>query len=249
MSGRESYFIHSEGPNVQSAKKVFLWFLKYPSDKGFLAVMGYGNLRGVISDILGDGAIKSLMKTGSVRLNGKEILLVTERKFIYSGKNLPLIAFYPSSKFLDALDSIPNLSAMLVVPWIMREVEPWVRTRNAQELGAEKAEPLELIPNKIVVEALKSLTATVNVSTGIAHPRDKEAAIQTFTILKDAGEYFNPENVKAWLIRNGKWKATDAQEVAELAQKVLEGRRLKKGSPHWRKDIIEIWREDAAKST
>jgi len=248
MSDRESYFIHSEGPNVQSAKKAFLWFLKYPSDRGFLAVMGYGNLRGVISDILGDRAIKSLMKTGSLRLDGKEILLVTERKFIYSGKNFPLTAFYPSSKFLDELDSIPNLSAMLVVPWIMKEVEPWVRTRNAQELEAEKAEPAELIPNKIVVEALKSLTATVNVSTGVAHPRDREATIQTFMILRDAGEYFNPEDVKAWLIRNGKWKAPDAQEVAVLAQKVLEGRRLKKGSSRWRKDILEIWREEAKKS-
>lgn len=34
--------------------------------------------------------------------------------------------------------------------------------------------------------------------------------------------------MKAWLVRDGGWKATDAQEVSELAQKVLERRSLGK---------------------
>jgi hypothetical protein len=250
MSSRESLFVDSDGPNDDAALKAFQWLLTRPEKNAFLAVPVYGNLNGVISGVLGDKAIKSLKKTATLRLKNKDVFLVTERKFIYNGKNSPLLAFYPTRSFLDKLDSIPNVSAMLVVPWNMKEVEPWIRTWNALELESPQVtKQEELIKNRVVVQALKSLTATVNVSTGITHPWDKEAAIQTFTILRDAGEFFNPADVKAWLIRYGKWKATDAQEVADIAQKVLERKRLRKGPSHWRKDILEIWREKAEKST
>jgi len=249
MSSREVFFVNSQGPDYNSALKAFQWLLTRPEKNAFLAVPVYGNLNGMISGVLGDETIKSLKKTGRLRLENKQIVLVTERKFIYNGKNSPLLAFYPTRSFLDKLDSIPNVSAMLVVPWNMKEVEPWIRTWNALELESPQViKQEELIKNRVVVQALKSLTAAVNVSTGISHPRDREAAIQTFTILRDAGELFNPEDIKAWLIRNGGWKATYAQEVAELAQKVLERKRLRKCRSHWRKDILKIWREEATRS-
>ena len=246
MSSRENFFIKSDGPNDDAALKAFQWLLNRPETNCFLAVNVYGNLDGVISGILGEQAVKTLKKTRTLRLKDKNISLVTERHLIYDGKNSPLLGFYTIRTFLDKLDSIPNLSAILIVPWILKNVEPWIRTRSAINLETQK-EPQEpsLIENKVVVQALKSLTATVNVSTGINHPRDKDAAVQTFTILRDASEYFNPEDVKAWLIRYGKWDATDAQEVAVIAQKVLGRRRLRTGHRHFRKDILKIWREEA----
>ena len=249
MSKRELLFIYSEGASSNSVKKAFEWLVKYPSERGFIAVMGYGNLKGAISDVLGDKAVKTLIKTGSLVLFGKEILLVTERKPIYSGKNLPIVVFFPTSKFLDKMDSISDVSAMLVVPWNMKEVELWIRTWNATELGKQKQQKKPLVSNKVVEQALRSLTSLVNVSTGIVHPRDRSRAIQTFEILRDAGEVFTPDEVKAWLIAEGGWKATHAQEVAEVAQKVLDRRRLRKGRPAWRKDILKIWREEASKSS
>jgi hypothetical protein len=248
MSKRKSFFIRSEGPSFDSVKKAFEWLKRYPSERGFIAVMGYGNLNGVISDVIGEEAVKSLKRTGSCFLQGKELLLVTERKPIYSGDNLPIVVFFPTTKFLDQMDSIPNISAILVVPWIMKEVELWIKTWNATELGKPKQKKKPLISNKVVEQALRSLTLSVNVSTGITHPLDRSRAIQTFEILRDAGEMFSPDEVKAWLIAEGGWKATHAQEVAEIAQKVLEGKRLRKGAPAWRKDILKIWREEAAKS-
>lgn len=250
MPNRKSFFIRSEGPSSQAVQKALQWLLKYPTEKGFIAVMVYGNLRGTISSVLGNAAVKTLIKTGSLVLSGKEILLVTERKPVYSGNNFPLVAFYPNTKFLDKLDSIPNVSAMLVVPWIMKEVELWIRTWNAVELGTQQKKKVpSLVRNKVVEQALKDLTACVNVSTGIIHPLDRSRAIQTFKILRDGGETFTPHEVKAWLIAEGGWKATHAQEVAEVAQKVLEGKRLRTGSPAWRKDILKIWREKATKNS
>ena len=250
MSKRESFFIDSEGSSSDSVKKAFQWLVKYPSERGFLAVMVYGNLEGVISDVLGDKAVKTLIQTGSLVWSGKEILLITKRKPIYSGKNLPIVVFFPTSKFLDEIDSIPNVSAMLVVPWTMKEVELWIKTWNAVELGKQrKKKAPSLVRNKVVEQALKDLTACVNVSTGIIHPLDRSRAIQTFEILRDAGEMFTPDEVKAWLIAEGCWKTTHAQEVAEVARKVLDRRRLRRGHRAWRKGILKIWREEATKSS
>ena len=249
MTTRKSFFIKTEGPDQQAVKQAFQWLVTKARERAFLAVMSYGNLRGVISDVLGDRTVKTLIKEGRLRVGGIEISLVTQRKTIYNGQGVPLVVFYPTTKFLDQMDSIPNVSAMLVVPWRIEAVEPWIRTWGAIELGTqESVEEPELVKNKVVVEALKSLTAVVNVSTGITHPSDREAAVQLFTILRDAGELFNPEDVKAWLIRYGGWKAPQAQEVAELAQKILDGRRLRKGRRAWRENILEIWREEAARA-
>jgi len=247
MTDRKSYFIRSSGPDEEAVKKASGWLI--PKKKVFLAVLGYGNLEGVISDIIGQHIVKRLKNDCKVLLLGTEVILVIERKLIYNAKDAPIVAIYPTSKFLDQLDSIPNVSEMLVVPWNFEEVEPWIRAWNATELGATpQARPSPLISNPVVQQALKSLTAVVNVSTGISHPRDRATAIQTFEILRDGGEMFTPEKVKAWLIAEGGWKATDAQEVAEVAQKVLEYRRLRKGRPVWKRNILEIWREEAAKN-
>jgi len=245
---RTSYFIRSEGPDKQSVGKAISWLLSNSKPLGFIAVHGLGNLDGVIREVIGEATVKGL-RQGKTIVSGAEISLITERKLIYDGKNSPVVAFYPDSKFLDEIDSIPNISAMLVVPWLFKEVKPWIRAWNASELGQPPTTPESaLTQSKIVEQALKGLTATVNLSTGISHPSDRDAAIQMFEILKAAGEPFSPDEVKAWLVGKGGWKTTDAQEVAEVAQKVLEGRRLKTGTRVWAHNILEIWEKDAQQS-
>jgi len=249
MIDRKSYFIRSSGPNLEAAKKALEWIVQ--KKKVFLAVLGYSILGGMISDIFGENFIRNLKKYGRASLNDIEVTLVTQRKILYDGKNCSLITFYPNLKFLDELDSIPNISEMLVVPWSFEEVEPWIRTWNAIELdNPPHTRKAPLISNPVVRQALKSLTACINVSTGIAHPLDRDRAIQTFEILRDGEEVFNPADVKAYLIAECGWKATDAQEVAELVQKVLDRKKLRKMErPAWKKNILEIWRKKAAEIT
>jgi hypothetical protein len=136
---------------------------------------------------------------------------------------------------------------MLVVPWILEETKPWIRTVNAKDLDAPTdSPPEELIKSKVVAQALRTLSAMVNKSTGILHPLDKGKAIETFTILRDAGESFSPVDVKAFLIREEGWKANYAQDVADIAQKVLEHKKLQGGTHSLRQDILEMWRKEAS---
>jgi hypothetical protein len=240
--------MRSEGPELGAVKKPFSWLVQNAKPRGFVAVHVYANLDGVIREAIGDAVVKALRNQGRIVVQGSEIVLMTEHKLIYNGQNSPLVAFYPNAKFLDDLDSIPNISAMLVVPWNFSEVEPWIRARSASELGVPSVTPTgPSVRSRVVERALQGLTLRVNLSTGISHPRDDDAAVQMFEILKRAGESFSPDEVEAWLIGKGGWKATHAQDVAEVAQKVLEGRRLRTGMPAWAPNILEIWRQDAEK--
>ena len=40
----------------------------------------------------------------------------------------------PTWELLYELDEIPNISEMTVVPWIAREIQDWVKRRNAIDL-------------------------------------------------------------------------------------------------------------------
>ena len=247
-TNRDTYFIRAQGSNIEVAEKAIKWLVEYSHGKAFLAVAGYRNLEGIITKALGETVIKNLKKNDKSIVFGTQIFLVTDRKPIYNAQNSPMVAFYPTSKFLDKLDSIDNISAILVVPRIFEEIEPWIATWNATELGfppRERERPL--IRNKVVEAALKSLTARVNLSTGIIHPSDRESAIQTFEILRNGDEIFSPEEVKTWLVAQGGWKATRAQEAVDVARAVLEGKKLRRGAPTWKENILEIWRKDALK--
>jgi hypothetical protein len=99
--------------------------------------------------------------------------------------------------------------------------------------------------NPVVVAALRSLATRVSASKGLAHPDDKAAAVQMFTALAVAGEPYDAAQIRDWAERSG-WGAQQAQELADLGQRVLEGRPV--GAGHktmWPDNIVYIWRQDA----
>lgn len=244
---KECYFINPEkSADVDSIKKAFQWL--FQQGGGYVAVNKNAVLDGIISQVIGEQEVKSLIKNGKVKVNGKEVILITERKSPFVGKGLPLVAIFPSVKFLDALQSIANEPAMLIVPLTMDSIKTWIKATNAKDLNAPiNTAPEKLIENNVVVQALKQLSAGVNKSTGIIDFRDRDTVIEVFTILRDAGEDFKPEDVKAFLIREEGLKATYAQDIAELAEKVLEGKKLPRlYHPALASSWLDTWRKDAA---
>jgi hypothetical protein len=68
--------------------------------------------------------------------------------------------------------------------------------------------------------------------------------VHAFRLLRDAGEEFVPSEVEAWAARNG-WRSQHARQLAETAQAIIDRRPIRGGSSHWRRDIVEQWREEA----
>lgn len=149
-------------------------------------------------------------------------------------------------KQLDKLDGLraPGLSA---IPWNRTDIDGWktnwnpIDVRTGQSGGSD-----ETVTNPVVGVALESLSARVNLSTGLGHPSDKASAVHMFRALKKAREDFNPDQVCAWAVRHG-WQSDDARELGDLAQKVKEGRPVRGGQQKlWRDDIVALWRDDAS---
>ena len=64
--------------------------------------------------------------------------------------------------------------------------------------------------------------------------------------MRVAGELYNPDEVRSWLIREGKWSPQHADDVKLIASSVLAGRVLRGGGRFWADDIIEKWRTSAS---
>lgn len=257
MTEVRKLYISSYGPEEEPIKLGFFWLLdtavRGGSERAYLAVPTLQNLDGVISEAFGEDWVKSLKRDkriavtyGGASLN---LDLLTERIDSDSIHKGPALVFYPNARLLEKMDDHYGITDVLVVPWIMKDIEEWILTWNAQELGKEDSQMSEPAFSDPVVEAaLQSLTIRVNLSTGLGHPSDRDAAIWLFRNLKRANIRYNPIEIKGWLVRHG-WRAEHANEVKEVAEKIQNGKRLRtyhKGDM-WIENIVEKWRDDASK--
>lgn len=241
MAKRLSYFIRSEGPNSESIAKALEWFQQVVTSKGYIAVPGLRSFDGPLGQALGEKAVLELRSKGAASFLGKEITAVTKAKPIFDAGNSPMLVVYPYGRFLDIVDSVRNVSAMLMLPWRMAEVDEWVRTYNAKELGhkaGKKAEPE--LPGMLSA-AMDDISARVNRLTGVENPADRDLVVQALWVVKEAGVQLVPRDMKAWLISKKEWKPTHASEVAELATEVASGARSKMGATGWSKETVEKW--------
>jgi hypothetical protein len=161
-----------------------------------------------------------------------------------------VIACWPNETALARIDFDPHLKALCVLRWRDDESESWRIARGAmdlRQLGSDKPAAAE-ISDPIVLAAMRSLTRRVNLSTGIHHPDDRDAAINTFRLLKRARRHLIPDQIKTWAMANG-WGAKHAMELADLARGVLAGHAYRtRSKTSWVPNILDLWRADAEKA-
>lgn len=257
MAKRRKLYVSSYGPKEMPIKIGFFWLLdaavRERRDHAYLAVPVLQNLDGVIAIALGKTLVKRLKRDKSIPVSYEgaslNLILLTDRIDSNSPHNGPALVFYPNARLLEKIDDRCEITDVLVVPWIMKDIEEWIQSCNAQELGKEDSQPSDpSFSDPVVEQALKSLTRRVNLRTGFGHPSDRESAIWLFRRLKQANIRYKPIEIKGWLVRHG-WSITHANDVKKVAEKIQNGKRLRTYSRgDWRrKNIVQIWREDSLK--
>lgn len=116
----------------------------------------------------------------------------------------------------------------------------------------KKLSESRIVSNVVVLMALKNLAAYANKSTGISHSSDKQHTINIFKTLKKNREPFEPTEIKSWFILKAKWKPQFAQDIAEIAQKIKDGKQVRSNSTipfTLKEDAIDRWKEEAKDST
>ena len=94
--------------------------------------------------------------------------------------------------------------------------------------------------SKLVEKALELLTQTVNLSTGISHFADEDAAKDLFLRLHKKKEILLKAEIESWAIQHG-WQPRHAEELGSLAQQIGEGKKVRlsrKESP-WLEDVLD----------
>lgn len=275
---RNSLYIDTYGADEDAIARGFHWLCQAATRQenlsGTIAVLVLGHLNYVIQDTLGEDITRPLAKNKKVELTYPSSTGETEIELsllflrmrsigLISG---PVLAFYPNKLMLDMIDDMGSVSDVLVIPWrpvseskamtgspplsIDEDVKGWIDTWQAQILGAptQDVSPPPFY-DPVVENALKDLTQSVNLTTGIAHPGDERVAIATFKLLHNEGYTLNSEAIRAWLIRNN-WWSRHADAVCTLVQKIVQNRRV--GSRAVRnvqpydKRMLDLWknRED-----
>lgn len=207
--------------------------LKYESDTAY---------KGIESVI--PGISSKLIKNKSVTTNGITVKLMTESTRI-TYTRASVLAIFPAKIMLKIIDNHFTENDIFLVGWIYEDIQEWIETWKALDFSSKyevKHKPQRL--NPIIIEALKSLTMHINMSTGITDSNDKCRAVELFRILQRESIDYDPKIIKAWLKVEKKWKEDFADDVMQIATKIKARKRVDgcKGD-YWATNIFEKWKQ------
>ncbi len=174
-----------------------------------------------LATALGDRVSRRLQDGHSVNLPfGVPMRLETVKTLRWLGKSSVVVCAYADQKMLDQIDAQAKLTGVVAIPYAPGVLDQWQRTWSAHTHGSpQQSQATPLIVDPVVEQALVSLTSSINLSHSVLHPRDKEHAERTLKILRIKGHVEDPENVRAWTVRNG-WQPSAADELKKLASKI-----------------------------
>ncbi|HEX8623309.1 MAG TPA: hypothetical protein VF718_15175 [Allosphingosinicella sp.] len=129
-----------------------------------------------------------------------------------------VVAYYADDKLLDLVDSMAGVEGVVAVPWVPGQVDEW-RERWAPIVpGEERQAPADLLDDPVVEAALRSMSATINLSYPLIQSHDREWVDGPLRILRARGHSLDPAKIRNWAIRNG-WKAGAADDLAKRVRK------------------------------
>ena len=172
----------------------------------------------VVGEFLGRDVSKRLMKGDKIKVGDHGVSLTHHSVASVQKTRTPSVglAFYVSKEAIQKLDDL-RFDTLIFVPWLDKDGVDWAQKWDAETHGGSSVDSSISLPPE-VDESLKSLTACVNLSTGLGHPSDKEHAKRRFSDLRSAGIKWDPIELEKWAVRNG-WKAADAEDLSKLSSR------------------------------
>jgi len=247
------YLIDTRGPDPEAIRNAFRILANFSDahpdlvKNAMLLTSTKQNLQNPVPlQAIGHSRVAKLLSGSGLRLpNGALLKHATLRTLPVYPQPDAVIVLYATQKTLNYVDDLGSLQIVIVIPWSPEDVREWRSTWSPIVYGeqAQGVPPHDVSP--VVAEALKDLTAMVNLGTGLSHPSDKAAARDTLWILFSNGEWSSPSLMRAWAVRNG-WTTSGADDLRAIAERIERTGRKPRGAGSflWQ-DIIERWREAA----
>jgi hypothetical protein len=134
-----------------------------------------------------------------------------------------VIALWPSKSALQALDDVSSINALGVLTWGIDETTPWAAAVGATDLLGLASLPAPTISDPVVLGAMRGLTNSVNLSTGLVHPSDRDQAIETLRALRSRGHVLDGDAIEIWAVSVG-WSYRHAAELGSMVRDIAAGK-------------------------
>lgn len=216
--------LYIEGSDKAAIMKGLVWLAEnsVKTRRGFVAIPRKQDLvqgKGLY-EVLGARISESLKRDGYAQLDdaAAKLELVIENGYTLSCESSPILAIYPTRKFLNQIDSIPNTSAILVVPWSKMDIEEWIKIWDTTELSSQKVNRRAQMKDESLKEAVRRMAISVNRTSRLSSIGDRRSIAKGLKLLKDGGMEFDPVEIKSYLVNEADWDAVNAEEFAKVAR-------------------------------
>jgi hypothetical protein len=242
----ERFLIEAYDPDDDAVRVGVQWLVDYAREHTMttaaVLVPGISNAENLERALGAVGA--RLYRDRQAYVNGVTISLVTTRGgSLGTHARGSFLAVWADDDMVAKVEQV-SPSAICAIPWSDRDLNVWKAAWSPGDPRAgTPAGAAPTISNPVARVAMEGLTIRVNLSSALSHPSDKMAAGSTLKTLVSGGEQFEPAEIQAWAVANG-WKQDDAKRLAEMAQALLNGRRVQAGSAD--PAVLERWRQHAA---
>ena len=214
--------IENTGANQDNLELAFFAALEVCKQKSlnnikivFPTKQGFKN--SIVGNFLGKSATKTILDGGDVNaIDGVTLSFGTPKSINKFSKSEVILAIYTSDSDMDLVDSL-RAEAFVFLPWSEEEGKYWSAIWNPKVIGPNNWTIDTDTLSSEVQEVILRLGRSINMSTGLSHPSDKDLAKKLFSSVKKA-DSFTPELVKRFAIQNG-WEPMRAQELAAFSEK------------------------------
>lgn len=159
----------------------------------------------------------------------------------------PVLMAWPRMEGISELLRFANrVTALCVIAWNEDEIRPWVTAVRPEVLGDgsawdELTDPLD----PVVVEALKSLTQSINHNNTIKAGYEKDDVVNVLLLLHDCGIPMDGAAMEGWALSHG-WSGGNPAQLAKYVDEINAGKRPRTSRQGLRPDYIDYLRERAA---
>jgi hypothetical protein len=233
-AGIPRYLIENHGANSEAVKAMFAGAFQVCSQNGItnitlLVPTKQHFLFTEVGTLLGDRTAKALRNGETVKMEANfttnltvnvTMNLESTKTFYPHSSYGMIIGVYLSRKDQNVLDSVSSARAIVFLPWTEDEGKAWLSTWNPTILGKSTWQAQQTAFPADVEKALLNLTRTINLTTGLSNPSDKETARQTLLGIKRRGHALDPDDIRKWALRNN-WEPRHAEDFCRLASKIF----------------------------
>ncbi|MEU8366999.1 hypothetical protein [Micromonospora tulbaghiae] len=118
-----------------------------------------------------------------------------------------------------------RIRALCVISFDDEAIMPWVSAVKPTVLGDDSAwKNLTADLDQVVIEAMKSLTRTINHNNTISAGFEKDQVVSTLLALRDADIKMDGEAMQGWALANG-WSGRNPERLAKYVEDINAGKR------------------------